>query len=101
MPWASMRASRRVGSLTPGAAYTVRLDFAEIYFTSAGQRSFNVSINGTQVLTNFDIFAAAGGANKAIAQSFTTNADSSGKITIVFTSVNNNAKVSGIEIYSN
>ena len=33
---------------------------------AAGSRAFNVSINGTQVLTNFDIVAAAGGQYKAI-----------------------------------
>ena len=51
--------------LTPTAVYTVRLHFAEIYWNAAGQRRFNVAINGTQVLTNFDIFATAG-ANKAL-----------------------------------
>jgi len=39
------------------------LGFTESYVTSPGQRIFNVSINGTQVLTNFDIYAAAGGRN--------------------------------------
>jgi hypothetical protein len=59
---------------------------------------FNVGINGTQVLTNFDIFATAGGKNIAIVEQFTTTADSSGTITIQFTSVVNNAKVDGFEI---
>ncbi|GCE19113.1 malectin domain-containing carbohydrate-binding protein [Dictyobacter kobayashii] len=84
--------------LTANAAYTVRLHFAEVYFTSAGQRSFNVSINGTQVMSNFDIFAAAGGENKAIVKQFTTKADGSGTVTIQFTSVINNAKICGIEV---
>jgi len=46
-------------SVPPGK-YTVILKFAEIYWTSAGRRLFNTSINGTQVLTNFDIVAAQG-----------------------------------------
>jgi hypothetical protein len=87
-----------ITGLTPGANYTVRLDFAEIYWTQVGQRVFNVAINGTQVLTNFDIIAAAGGPNRAIAKTFTATADSSGDITIAFTSVVNYAKISGIEI---
>src|SRR4029077_244837 len=33
--------------------YQVTLKFAEISWGAAGQRIFNVSINGTQVLTNF------------------------------------------------
>jgi hypothetical protein len=89
-----------IPNLTPGATYTVRLDFAEFYWNSAGRRLFNVSINGTQVLSSFDIFAAAGGEYKAIAESFTATADASGKITIKFTSVRDNAKVDGIEILS-
>src|SRR6185437_7720390 len=60
--------------------------------------SFNVSINGQQVLTNFDIYAAAGAANKAIDEQFTMTAASSGTITIQFTAVKDNAKVDGIEI---
>ena len=43
----------------PNGAYTVRLKFAEIYFIQAGQRSFNVAINGSTVLNAFDPLAAA------------------------------------------
>jgi beta-glucanase (GH16 family) len=84
--------------LTAGLSYKVRLHFAEIYWTSAGQRRFNVSINGTQVLTNFDIIAAAGAANKANIQEFWTTANGSGQIVIQYTTVTDNAKSSGIEI---
>jgi hypothetical protein len=87
-----------VPNLTPGASYTVRLDFAEIYWNSAGQRLFNVAINGNQVLSNFDIFVTAGGKNIAIAETFTATANSSGQIVIQFTTIKDNAKVSGIEI---
>jgi predicted GNAT family acetyltransferase len=90
--------SYAVPGLTAGASYTVRLHFAETYWTAAGQRTFNVSINGQQVLSNFDIVASAGAANKATVQQFTTTADSSGKITIQFTTVKDNAQVNGIEI---
>jgi hypothetical protein len=83
-----------------GDSYLVRLHFAETFFTAAGKRVFNVSINGTQVLTNFDIFAAAGGENIANIQQFTENANSSGQFVISFTSVTNNALISGIEIDS-
>src|SRR5262249_48794031 len=40
--------------LVTGATYKVRLHSAETYWTETGKRRFNVSINGTQVLTNFD-----------------------------------------------
>src|SRR5262249_9472798 len=58
----------------------------------------NVLINGTQVLTSFDIFATAGGGNKAVAESFTTNASSAGAVTIQFVTVKDNAQVNGIEV---
>jgi poly(hydroxyalkanoate) depolymerase family esterase len=66
-------------------AQTVTLYFQESYWTAAGQRTFNVSINGTAALTAFDIFAAAGGANRAIARTFNTTANASGQVVIQFT----------------
>ncbi len=83
--------------MTAGLAHKVRLHFAETYWTSVGQRRFNVFINGTQVLTNFDIIAAAGAANKATIQEFTAT-PVSGQITIQYTTVTDNAKASGIEL---
>jgi len=87
-----------IPGLTSGSAYTVRLHFAEEYWTAAGKRVFNVSINGTQVLTNFDIFASAGAEYKAVVEQFSATASSSGSITIQFTSVTDNAQVNGIEV---
>ena len=87
-----------IPGLTAGASYTVRLDFAEAYWTAAGSRTFNVLINGTQVLTNFDIFATAGGEYKAVAESFTATASSAGAVTIQFVTVKDNAQVNGIEV---
>ena len=87
-----------IPGLTAGASYTVQLDFAEEYWTAAGDRTFNVLINGTQVLTNFDIFATAGGENIAVAESFTATASSAGAVTIQFVTVKDNAQVNGIEI---
>jgi hypothetical protein len=87
-----------ITGLTAGSSHTVRLHFAETFFTTAGSRVFNVSINGTQVLTNFDIVAASGGENIANIQQFTAMANASGQIVITFTSVTNNALISGIEI---
>ena len=83
--------------LISGVNYKVRLHSAETYWTAAGQRRFNVIINGTQVLTNFDIIAVAGAANKAVIQEFTATA-SSGQIVVQYITVTDNARVSGIEI---
>jgi hypothetical protein len=87
-----------IPGLTAGANYTVRLDFAEEYWTAAGSRIFNVLINGTPVLTNFDIFATAGGEFKGITESFTATASSAGAVTIQFVTVKDNAQVNGIEV---
>ncbi|HYD40643.1 MAG TPA: malectin domain-containing carbohydrate-binding protein, partial [Anaeromyxobacter sp.] len=51
-----------LGGFGAGSAQAVTLYFAEVYWTAAGQRTFNVAINGATVLSAFDIFAAAGGA---------------------------------------
>ena len=39
----------------PNGSYTVTLGFAEIQYAAPGQRVFNVILNGTTVLSNFDI----------------------------------------------
>jgi thermitase len=85
-------------SLTPGSSYTARLHFAESYFTIAGQRYFNVAINSTTVLANFDIATAAGGVNKALVMDFTAVADSNGNINITFTKGTNWPLINAIEI---
>jgi hypothetical protein len=88
-------------ALTAGASYKVRLHFAEFAMTGAGQRVFSTSINGVQVQTNFDVFAAAGGENIAVVKEFNTTADGSGQIIITGVASVNNAKFNGIEIISN
>ena len=85
-------------SLVASASYTVRLHFAELFQTAAGRRTFNVAINGTTVLSNFDIFATTGAAFKATLREFTTTATSSGQIVITFTTVKDNATIEGIEL---
>ncbi|PWU13802.1 MAG: hypothetical protein C5B50_18600 [Verrucomicrobia bacterium] len=87
--------------LTPRASYKVRLHFAEIYWTSAGQRVFNVLLNGVQVLTNYDIVQAAGGSFKGNVQEFNAISDSTGTITVQLVTVVDNASINGIEIIAN
>jgi glucan endo-1,3-alpha-glucosidase len=88
-------------NLTPGASYLVRLHFAELSFTGAGQRVFNVALNGTSVLSNFDVFAAVGAQNKAVVKEFPISASSTGVLTIAFSrGPVDNPEIAGIEIYS-
>ena len=89
-----------IPGLTAGAQYSVLLHFAETYFTAAGDREFNVAINGTSVLTNLDIYATVG-ANAALLKTFTATANSSGDIVIAFTlGAANQPLLMGIEVRS-
>jgi beta-galactosidase len=88
-----------IPGLTAGASYTVRLHFAELYFTAAGNREFNVVINGTTVLTNFDIYAAAGAGNTAVVEQYIATANSSGQIVVSFADgAVNQPMFNGIEV---
>jgi len=87
-----------IASLTPGASYDVRLHFAENWWTAAGQRLFNVAVNGTSVLANFDVFASAGAQHKAVVREFSGVANANGRIVIAFTTVTDNALINGIEV---
>jgi hypothetical protein len=82
------------------AGYTVRLHFAEFKLSSARQRKFNVDINGTPVLSNFDIYAEAGAKDKAVVKDFphvVPGAD--GNIYLRFHKGSaDDAKIDGIEI---
>ena len=87
-------------SLTANAAYTVRLHFSENTQKRAGARKFNVSINGTPVLTNFDVFATTGAEFKATVQTFTATATNNGQVVISFDGVtpSQGPIVNGLEI---
>jgi beta-glucanase (GH16 family) len=74
-----------IPNLIPGGTYNIRLHFDEGFFNSANSRVFNVSIDGQPVLTNFDIWAAAGGHNNtAVIKEFSAKADRYGLIMIDF-----------------
>jgi Malectin domain len=78
--------------------YIVNLKFAEVSQYRAGDRVFNVDIDGVNVLANFDIFAQAGGMNIALDKSFPVSV-SGGQITIQFRNGSANSPlVSAIEI---
>lgn len=88
-----------ITGLTANTSHNVRLHFAEIYWNAANQRKFHVNINGTRVLTDLDVFAAAGGKNRAHMRQFTATSNGSGQITIQFLNgAIDQAKISGIEV---
>ena len=83
--------------LVPAQTYKLRLHFSENKYTAAGQRLFNVSVNGAAILTSFDIVAAAGTTNKAVIREFQAVA-TTGQLVLQYTSVLNGAKSSAIEV---
>src|SRR5207244_6226146 len=93
--------TERYGNFTftaqvPNGDYTVTLKFAEIHWSSAGQRVFNVSINGTQVLHDFDILTEVP-PNTALDKTVPVSV-ANGTVTITFQTVVDNAKVSSLQI---
>jgi hypothetical protein len=88
-----------IPNLSPQADYTLRLHFVENTFTAAGKRKFNVVVNGEQVLSDFDIFAAAGAMSKAVTEDFVVTPDESGVVAIQFVPGSaDQPTVSGIEL---
>ncbi len=77
--------------------YQVTLHFAEIYWTEPGQRVFDVLLEGSVVLDNFDVFQAAGAANTAVTRTFAVQVND-GVLNIDFVSIVDFAKVSAIEV---
>ncbi|MBN2588397.1 MAG: hypothetical protein JXA96_00925 [Sedimentisphaerales bacterium] len=86
--------------LIPEMPYKVRLHFAEIYSGSygIGVRVFNVYINGTKILSNYDIYAETYSLGKVLIKDFIFSANASGEIAIQFETIADNAKISAIEI---
>ena len=93
--WGSMSYNLPVSNGT----YTVKLHFAEVYFSDPGQRVFDVTAEGTKVLSAYDIVRKAG-PNTAVMETFTINV-TDGQLTLAFapgTSGEDEPKVSAIEV---
>ena len=89
-----------VPGFVPGSAHHLRLHFAELYWSQVNERVFDISVNGLQVLHNFDIVRAAGAANTANIQEATVIADRDGFIHIEFERAKaDQPLLSGYEMY--
>ena len=87
-------------NLIAGQTYTLRLHFNESYWKTAGQRVFNVTVNGNVVLPNFDIIAAAGAPNTAIVEQFTVQPNASGNVTVTLSGATaDQPKITALELY--
>ncbi len=81
--------------------YGVELRFAEIFFfkpSFPGPRIFNVSIEGSPVLVNFNILDETSN-NAALSKFFNTTV-SDGSLQLRFATIADNAKISAIRIYN-
>ena len=85
-----------LGGFTAGSGHVVSLYFVEPTYTAAGQRTFNVLINGTTVLSGFDIYGNTGAQNKGIQENFNATANASGQVVIAFTAVTNSPIIQAI-----
>ena len=83
----------------PDGKYTVNLKFAEILHFAAGRRVFDITLNGTRTSSRFDIFAAAGGANKAFDLRYPVTV-TDGQIAIALTALIDRPMINALEILS-
>jgi hypothetical protein len=88
---------------TGSGVFDVVLHFNETYWGNlapggAGSRRFNVDVEGDRKLTEFDIFARAGGAMQAVREAFRVNV-TDGQLNLSFTQGSQDfARVEAIEI---
>jgi len=80
-----------------GNNYKLTILLAELYFTSANSRLFNVYVNGLRVIQNLDKYALAGGKNIACDTILDVHATSS-KIKIECYASKDNASINGIAL---
>ena len=88
-------------SSIPDGTYEVILHFSEMSPAGArGKRVSNVFIEGVQVLTNLDVYAAAGGSLRALVRSFAVTVADGNGLQIELTKVAGYPQINGIEILS-
>ncbi len=83
----------------PNGLYQVILHFAEIYCTQVNQRKMSVSIEGTTVLSNLDIYREAGH-DVALSYTYSNIQVIDGRMDIGFSASIDQAKASAIEVIS-
>ncbi len=96
--------SERYGSYSyevpvTNASYSVTLHFAELFQTEAGARSFNVSVEGQQVLPSIDLYSLVGhdAAHSFVADDIKV---SDGRLSITLEGLVDNATLSGFTVHS-
>ena len=93
----------------PPGSYTIRLHFLESFFSpltapsgicrGAGCRVFEVTCNGVELLRDFDVYQAAGGAFRPVVRTFhNLHPNGQGKLLLSFSPRVNYAEVRAIEV---
>jgi beta-glucosidase len=79
--------------------YTIIIGEAETYFHQAGNRIFDVTSGDNTIASDFDIFVAAGGANRVYyITGAVEKADSQSPLKVTFTASKENAKFNTFEV---
>lgn len=79
--------------------YTVELHFVEMYWEASGERSFNLSVEGNEELSAFDLYAEAGH-DSAYHYSVDDILVTDGHLSIDIETLADNGTLSGFAIYS-
>jgi hypothetical protein len=81
----------------PSGNYNLKLKWAELSIEKTGERLFHVDVNGTRVLTSFDVYGSAGGPRTAVDRVIPVAA-ANGSITVTFIPVQSSAIINAIEL---
>lgn len=92
--------------LARGISYTVRLHFAELFWSASGKQRMNIAVIGktTATLNNYDTLNETSGAKyKAVIREFTVEPDSNGQMEVRLTPVAStdstyNISINGLEL---
>jgi beta-glucosidase len=85
----------------PAGKYTLQIGLAEMYYTNAGARVFDIASGDVTIARNLDIFASAGGAGRVLYLTNTIDFPgdaSGGPLTVQFTGRTNEAKLNTFEV---
>lgn len=88
-----------IEGLQPGSAHRLRLHWAELDFLAAGDRVFDVSVNGLLVLDGMDVVKATGTFRRVLVREVDVVADPSGRVVVQFRpGGKDNPFISGLEL---
>lgn len=82
----------------PNGKYLVSMLFCEINYASSYQRHFNLSMEGKQYLTGFDVYKKALGHDRGLAMAYSYVSVTDGVLNLDFEGLTGEAMISGLQI---